>query len=225
VTSAELIEQFRIDSEDGVAPYLSADEYVLYWLNEAEEEAAIRARLLREVANPELCEIEVTAGINAYPLHAAVAWITRAVFIPEDGTEADDGICLDLVDEVEMDRLRPRWRTTSEHPRHLMVFDTSVQLGCLPASDGTLKLEVYRVPLDKIEERTSESPEIARHHHRFLVHWALHKAYNRPDSQVYDPQRSALELERFERQFGLRPDAKMRRDIEQNRPHMNKAWP
>lgn len=219
----ELVEQFRVDADDRVKPYLVSELDLLVWLGEAEEEAAIRARLIREVSNTALCNIAVTAGTNIYPLHEAVVWVTRAVFIPTGSTEAQS--CpISLVDDTELDRLRSAWRTTTEQPEFLMVFDTSVQLGCLPIADGLLKMEVCRVPLEKIEDRATESPEINRAHHRHLVQWALHKCYARPDSQIYDPDRATRALAQFEAIFGLRVDAKLRRDSEANRHHSNKAW-
>lgn len=225
MTYDEIIRQYRIDSDDLLSnPYLATQAMVIEWLNEAEEEAAIRSRLLRETVNPDLCEIAVTVvGGNTYPLHTAVAWVTRADFIP-DGQTAEDACQLHLVSDTELDRLRPRWRTTTEHPRYLMVDDSTVQLGCLPLTDGLLKLEVCRVPLDRIEDRDSESPEIARAHHRGLVSWMLYRNYSRPDSQVFDPDRAKKEYDKFEMMFGTRPNAKMRRDEEADRHHANRAW-
>lgn len=221
MTLAELIRQFRVDTDDLVTPYLFATRDVRGWFNEAEQEACVRKRLLREVSNSDLCTIAVTtvAG-SVYSLHTAVAWVTRADFTPTGET---DPINLALVDTPYLDRIEPYWRTTTENPRFLIVDDTSVQLGCIPEADGTLQLEVYRLPLDLIEERTSESPEIHRVHHRELVNWALHRAYSRPDSQIYDPDRSMKALAAFTAYFGQRPDADMRRDQEQNRPQYNVA--
>lgn len=221
MTLAELIRQFRVDTDDLVEPYGSATRDVRAWFNEAEQEACVRKRLLREVSNADLCTIAVTtvAG-SVYDLHTAVAWITRADFTPTGET---DPINLTLVDTVYLDRIKPYWRTTTEHPRHLIVDDTSVQLGCIPESDGTLQLEVYRLPLDLIEERVTESPEIHRVHHRELVNWPLYRAYSRPDSQMYDPDRAMKALDAFTAYFGQRPDADMRRDQEQNRPQYNVA--
>jgi len=223
MTLSELIKQFRVDAEDRVGPdYLADSTMVKYWINEAEEEACIRKRLLREVTNADLCTIAVTTVLGSvYALHSAVAWVTRADFTPNGET---DPINLTLVDAVYMDRLRPYWRTTTEQPQFLIVDDTSVQLGCIPETDGALQLEVYRVPLDKIEDRTSESPEIGRAHHRHLIKWALHRNYARPDSEVYDPNRSERALAEFDMYFGIRPDADMRRGQEGNRPQNNVAY-
>ena len=95
------------------------------------------------------------------------------------------------------------------------VFSTS--------TDGTVQIECYRLPLVNMEDSTTESPEIHRQTHRALVHWALFRGYSRPDSEVYDPGRGEKELARFERVFGLKVDAKLRRNTNANRPLYNKA--
>ena len=223
---SELKSQYRSDADDKVEPYSSSGAEVTAWINEAEEEAAIRARLLHESVNPDICLIEitaghVTAGTRIFPLHSAVFHITRAVFTPTDSTTEYE---LQITDRVVQDRVHPGWRSKSEIPAQVFQNDTTLELGCRPISAGFISIECYRTPLVKIEDSTTETPEINRVHHRFLIHWVLHRAYSRPDSQIYDPKRSELEEARFTQQFGIRPDAGNRRDVEASRPHANRAW-
>jgi hypothetical protein len=220
MTLEDLIAQFRVDSEDAVEPYLSSDAAATSWLNEAEQEAAIRARLIHDVTTPAVCTIAVTAGTTVYPLHTAVFEVTRAVFTPVDTTTEYD---LYLTDRVEQDRSHPGWRTRTDTPREVIQTDTTLQLGCIPSTDGTISLEAYRLPLKNIEDQSSESPEIGRIHHRHLVQWALHRCYSRPDADVHDPDRSAIAQAEFTRVFGIRPDADQRRFTQANRPTSNKA--
>lgn len=224
---AELINLYRTDADDEVdGPYLSTDPEVTAWFNEAQEEAAIRARLLFDSSTTAVCDIAVstgavTAGTRVYALHESVFEITRAVFIPTGSTTEYD---LYLTDRVEQDRAHPGWRSLVDIPRQLIVDDTKIELGCKPSVDGIIRIECFRTPLVKIEDSANDSPEIHRVHHRFLVHWVLHRAYSRPDSEIFDPGRAALEEERFTQQFGIRPDANNRRDVQANRQHHNRAW-
>ena len=223
---SDSISQYRTDADDKVEPYLSSDEEVTAWLNEAEEEAAIRARLLFDSSTTAVCDIAVsagavTAGTRVYALHESVFEITRAVFIPTGSTTEYD---LYLTDRVEQDRAYPGWRNLVDIPHQLIVDDTKIELGCKPSVAGIIRIECYRTPLVKIEDSTNETPEINRVHHRFLVHWVLHRAYNRPDSQIFDPGRAEREEALFTQQFGIRPDANNRRDVQANREHHNRAW-
>ncbi len=219
MTLAELIAQFRTDTDDLQSGNLSSSDNITLWLNEAEEEAAIRAKLIHESVNVGVCSIAITAGINVYPLHATVLDITRADFTPIGSTEA---LNLTLCDRIEQDRMRPDWRNTTDVPKEVIQTDISIRMGCIPSVGGTLKIECYRTPLTAMAQDT-ETPEIGRVHHRHLVQWALHRCYSRPDSEIHDPGRSALALAEFTRFFGIRPDADVRRSFSQNRPMFNKA--
>lgn len=220
MTLEELIAQFRVDTNDLVAPYLSSDVNITSWLNEAEQEAAIRARLIHDVSTPAVCSVAVTAGVGVYPMHAAVLEITRAGFTP---TGASAQYAMYPTDRVEMDRSHPDWRTQTDIPRYVIQTDTTLQIGYLPSTSGTIALECYRLPLKNIEDNASESPEIGRVHHRHLIQWALHRCYSRPDAEINDPGRAAKAEAEFTRVFGLRPDADYRRASQANRPQNNKA--
>ena len=60
----------RLLAQDTARPYLWQDEDIDDWLNEAQQEAAIRARLLRATpaSRPALCEYTLAAGEVAIAL-------------------------------------------------------------------------------------------------------------------------------------------------------------
>lgn len=217
---AALIAQVRVDSDDLEAPYFSSDANITAWLNESEAEACIRSLLIHDTSTPAVCTIAVTAGVSVYPLHPAIIEVTRAGFTPT-GTDTEQ--VLYLTDITELDRIYPSWRKYTELPKYAIQNDTTIQLACKPSTDGTLALECHRLPLLNIEDQTTESPEIGRIHHRHLVQWALHRAYSRPDAEIFNPNKSASSLAEFTRVFGLRPDADYRKAAQANRPHVNKS--
>ena len=219
MTLAELIAKYRVDADDTAIPPLASDELVTDWLNEAEEEAAIRASLIHESSNTAITEISVSAGTSVYPLHETVLDITRADFTETGSSEV---IHMTLTDRVEQDRNFPEWRTTTDTPTELIQMDKSIRMGCIPETAGTLTIECYRIPRKPMASE-SDKPEIARIHHRHLIQWALHKNYSRPDTEVYDPNRADRALAEFTRVFGIRPDADVRRSSQANRPLYNKA--
>jgi hypothetical protein len=220
MTLEQLIAQFRTDSDDLQAGNLSSNDSITLWLNEAQEEAAIRAQLIHESTDPDICVIPIVAGTSVYALHSKVLDITRADFTPTGSTTP---INLILRDRIEQDRLRPDWRTTTDVPQELIQNDTSIRLGCTPNGDGSLSIECYRLPLAAMAADPA-TPEIAQVHHRHLVQWALHRCYSRPDAEIHDPKRAELALYAFTQYFGIRPDADLRRSFSQNRPMFNKAW-
>jgi hypothetical protein len=218
MTSDELIAQFRSDADDRAEPYLAINTDVLTWLDEGQEEACIRAKLIYEASNTKVCSIAVVAGVSVYPVHAAVLDIMKATFTATGSTS-----CVDLIltDRIELDRIKNGWRRVEEAPKYLVQDDTKVQFGCIPNVSGTLSIECYRLPLAKIED--ADKPEISRAHHRHLVQWALHRAFSRPDAELFDPARSEKAFMAFERMFGKHPDANLRRSYSANTPMHNKA--
>lgn len=218
MTQEELIAIFRRDTDDLVAPYLSSDEAIIQWLAEAEQEAAIRARLIHDVSTAAICSINVTAPISTYNLHQSIIDITRAAFTPTGSTTEN---VLYLTDTVEQDRTNPYWRTTIDTPRQAIQTDTQLRLCCIPGNDGVIALEVYRLPLSDTDD--SWDPEIAAIHHRHLILWALYRCYSRPDAELFNPKKSDVALSDFTRVFGLRPETNMRRDSQANRPLFNKS--
>lgn len=220
MTLEDLIAQVRVDTDDLETSYLSTDTAITAWLNEAEEEACMRANLIHDVSTPAVCTIAVTALTSVYSLHSSVLDITSATFTPTGSTTAQD---LYLTDRYEQDRSCPGWRTVTDLPKQLIQTDKTVQLGCIPSTDGILQIECNRLPLVKIEDSTTESPEIGRVHHRYLVYWAEYRCYSRPDAEIFNENRAATALADFTKVFGLRPDAKHRKDFQSNRPLFNKA--
>jgi hypothetical protein len=219
MTLEQLIEQFRIDADDRVAPYLWSDDDVTRWLNEAQHEACTRALLIKDMDTLAVCQIPVFAGNPAYALHPSIISITRAAFAPTGQTDEFE---LHQTDEFELDRTELGWRRRTERPRSYIHNDTKLRLGCLPDSDGTLHIDVQRGPLRDMSNDL-DRPEIAQAHHRHLVNWALFRCFGIPDSELLDKGRAQAAEALFAAYFGVRPDANARRGHQTNRKHHNTA--
>lgn len=222
MTVDDLIDSFRVDADDkarslggGQSDLLWSDDEVARWLTEAEEEAAIRKRLL-----PDEIIVPITAPARTYDF-TAMFEITRAELVPTAG----ESIVLKIVSREAIDRIDPGWRRCAYTPVHLIQDDTRIVLAGAISQDYTLHLEGLRLPKETLSaDDSTASPEIAPVHHRFLVHWALHRAYGKQDADTFDSDRSALALARFEQYFGLRPDADLRKDARADVVHHNLAW-
>lgn len=220
----QLIAQFRIDADDLVTnPPLWKDEWIAAWLTEAQAEATIRGRLLYEAADPAICEIAVTAGVATYPLHKSLYELVHLRFKPTGSTQSEP---VHLKAREELDRIRPGWRDrTSTQPCFAIQDDTRITLVDRPSVAGTLYVEGYRVPLRALAN-DNDKPEINEAHHRYLVHWALHRAFSKPDADAADPARAAKAEAQFTAYFGLPPDADLRRSTRHDEVQTNKIfWP
>ncbi|ADU36224.1 hypothetical protein [Variovorax paradoxus] len=222
MTTDDLIKSFRLESGDqarseggGQSDVLWSDEEIAGWLTEAEEEAAIRRRLL-----PDEVSIPITAPTRAYSFTSFFE-ITYAELVPAAG----DRIVLKIVSRDAMNRIDPEWRRASCKPRTLIQEDVRIVLAGEVAEAYSLYLEGLRLPKNPLSaDIPTATPEIAPVHHRFLVHWALHRAYGIQDAEAFDASRSQRELATFERYFGLRPDADLRKDARADEPHQTIVW-
>ena len=216
----QLIQQFRVDADDLTEPHFWDAEWIAAWLTEAQAEAAIRKRLLYEASNPAVCQIAVAANAATHDLHKSLFELVHLRF---QATGAATSSVLSIKAREELDRIRPGWRDETSTPRHAIQDDTRITLVPRPELAGTLHIEGYRVPLKALENDT-DKPEIHEAHHRHLVHWALHRAFTKPDSETIDPTRAATAEAAFTRYFGPRPDADLRRSTRHDEVQTNKAF-
>lgn len=215
MTLDDLIRQFRVRSKDRVAPYLTETRDVEDWLNEAEEEACIRGRLIRDVVTADVVQIALTPGTWQYELHPAVYELIDLAIHPDGTADPYRWRGLKLVTREWLDNNVRDWRerTDAHWGFHQYVVQDDRRLQVVGRIDpgDVLHIEAYRLPLVKIEESDTQEPEIARVHHRRLIDWALYQAFSVPDSDLFDPVRAQQALKDFEDYFGLRPDSDLRR--------------
>lgn len=216
----QLTAQFRVDADDLTEPHFWDAEWIATWLTEAQAEAAIRKRLLYEAANPAVCQIAVAANAATHDLHKSLFELVHLRF---QATGATTSSVLTIKAREELDRIRPGWRDETGTPRHAIQDDTRITLVPRPELAGTLHIEGYRVPLKALENDT-DKPELNEAHHRHLVHWALHRAFSKPDSETIDPTRAATAEAAFTRYFGPSPDADLRRSTRHDEVQTNKAF-
>lgn len=232
MTLDDLISSFRVDADDLLndrngshGDLLWANEDLARWFGEAEEEAAIRKRLLFDDYTVAIVRIDVQEGVSSYPLDPRMFEVTKARLL--DASTGDFIEDLYITTRDALDQRCPRWRDQRRQPGFFIQDATRIVLPGIVDRAYTLQLEGFRTPLKPMtadSDPESTTPEIAAVHHRFLVHWVLHRAYSKPDSEVYNPQKAATALAAFEQYFGLRPDADLRRDERADRPHHNFAW-
>jgi hypothetical protein len=217
MTLQQLIERFRIEADDLANPPLWRDEWIIDWFAEAQDEAAVRARLLLDDYSASVTKIAVAPGIASYPLHPKVYEIAALDFVPNVGVVEN----LRLVSREYLDRTTPGWRDfPSEMPSFAIQTDTRLRLVPVPSVAGTLRMEAYRLPL-KAMASDNDKPEIHEAHHIHLVHWVLYRAFGRPDADAQNPQKSKEALEDFESYFGLRPDADLRQSTRHDQTQVN----
>lgn len=217
---SDLEASFRTDVDDAAKPYLwPSDEFLIY-LNEAEQEAAIRKKLLFEKVRSNICTINATvADGSVYKINPLIIEIVYASITDANGLVQE----VFLIDRDELDRIEPGWRYVAKRPKYMIHRDNTVEFGCILDGSYTLNLETHRLPLNCLSKDADE-PEINRVHHRRLLDWVKYRAYMKPDSETFNQSKSENSLRDFEDYFGVRPDADMRKAENANRPHRVKTY-
>lgn len=214
MTLAELITRYRILSGDRAEPYLVADPDVTTFINDAVRQACIRARLIHESADPDICAIPVVSGQAAFPLHPSVYELDHLAFLADGETRFAP---VRLVSQEWLSANLDDWRDMSGAPEYAIQNDTALRLIPRPDRDGALRLEGYRTP--KAEMAASDdTPEINALHHAHLVHWVLFRAFSIPDSELLDLEKAAGAEQDFTRYFGAMPNADLRRITREDVP-------
>lgn len=205
MTLSELRAAFRVETGDTATPYLWADTDLNRWLNEAEREACIRAKLIIDDSTASVATYAVTSGTANYALHSSVIRVIAARFVDED----DVTYHLSINDRDWLDDHYPDWEDGDGKPTHLIAEPKSVRIVGTPTADGTLYLRVQRLPQTKMSA-DGHSPEIQEQHQDALLHWAKHRAYSSQDSDGYDQDAADRFEARFTQYFGPRDNAKAR---------------
>ena len=218
MTLEDMIAACRNQTGDTVQPYLWSDLEWALFLNQAENEAVERAQLLLDASTAEVCQIAVVAGTATYPLHSSIIKIQRAKLALGRAPLAETSI--EALDE-EGD-----WEAQTGTPGcFFQTSDSTITLVPIPAVSDTLRLRVYRLPLEPMVV-DADTPEIAAKHHYRMLDWALRCAYLKQDAETLDKAKAAEHEGIFTAAFGARPDANVQRKRRDRRPPVVRmgAW-
>jgi len=206
----ELRNAARLRLDDAIEPYLWSDDELNGYINEAVNEACLRARLNTDSTTPEVTEIAVIAGTSSYDVHSSVFFIERVYM------ETLKRV-LHKTSFHDLDAEDDQWQTHTGNPTHYsMDLDHYADYGDLynkltlypiPEADDTIKLIVYRLPLSPMNS-DSEFPEIPVPHHPYLVDWVCAQAYQKADADSEQLNRAARFDQIFTSRFGPRPEAR-----------------
>jgi hypothetical protein len=199
----ELIAEFRTRTGDNIPPaYLFPDAQVTVFANQAETEAAIRAKLLYDTKNK-----TVVSGTSLYTLDSFIFKINSAVLTDVGGKKHT----LTLIDRQTLDKVHPLWREDSDaRPKYLITDESKYEFYPTPDAAYTLKLDYHRTPLD-VMRGTSDEPEINPRHHDGLVDWMVRQALLVKDIDTESLTLSPDAESKFIRRFGIRESANVMR--------------
>lgn len=194
---------------DSTAPLLWSDEELNDFIGQAVDEAAIRSRSILDSTTAACCSIAAVAAKSAYPLHPSVFQIKRVYDITNQ-TE------LKKTSFEELDDFRSSWQSDTGNPTHYIddfnhygddsAGKRSVTLYPIPTINASIKLTVYRVPLDELDD--GSEPELPSFQHADLIWWVCYLAYLKQDADAVNVGKSAQFEQKFIEAFGKKQDAR-----------------
>lgn len=225
MTLGEMLAVVRIHLHDTFQPYQFDDALLTFFLNEAQQQACMRGRLLLEDADPDMCLIAVEADRHTYPLHPKLYELTAARLKADGSSEVQK---LKIVSRGWLDSHVCDWRDGAKWwglgaERYLVQEESSVRIVPTPARDGVLTIEAHRLPLAEMLE-AQDRPEIHEASHAALMDWALYRAFSIPNPDSYNQEQARLHEERFTAYFGLPVDADLRRITREDTPQTNRVY-
>lgn len=195
-------DRLRRRLDDLATPLLWSNAELVEYINEAHREAAERARLIYD-EDGALTQVSVTAGTARYELDPAILGLNRVVL-------ESNGLPLRRRTTEWMDENCPGWERNEGAPRVFVEREKYLVLSPTPLVDDAIRLSLWRVPLEPLDDDDDE-PEFAPRHHERMLDWAVHLAYLKRDADTYDEQKADRYEASFERSFGMRRDSNVQR--------------
>jgi hypothetical protein len=199
--ASALLAEYRRRADDRAEPYFMSDAQVLALLTEAEQEACQRSHPIFDYDTAEVVEYAIAAEQSSVALDPRVLRVDHAAFTPSGALR---GCRMELTGIDAIRDMQDGRTVISSRPSHAAhSVRSTLTLYPAPSVAGTLRLDVYRLPLYDIED-ASDEPEIPAELHMGLVDWVLYRVYSTKDSELEDPARAQVALRDFTDRFGER---------------------
>lgn len=195
MTAEELLAQFRAEVYDAQAPYLWSDPEVFRYMNDAYR---MFVRLTGGI--PDSTSDITTVAVTARQARSDVSPLIlkfRSAYLISSGRRLDilNDVDEPLIRHTDYGGLVFTGRNNAPGPVHSMVIgeDRSGERGQVrwinvPAVNDTVRLSVYRLPLDPVPPGGAgfDFPEIGEEHVEHLTLWMKHRAYGKQDAETFD---------------------------------------
>lgn len=214
----EALIELRDRLDDIAEPYLWSNERLVQYIEDAQAEAADRARLILDDESP-LTRFTTEADKALYRLDPAILNV-EAVLL--------DGFPLERNHEQWLDEHRPRWRSDTGHPLSFIEREDGkhIRLHPTPQSAVPVQMQVYRLPREPLAADDLDAEfEIHERHHMRMLDWAARLAYLKRDADTEDRRRADTHEAFFIESFGIRRDANVQRKQRPRRvPTVTPSW-
>ncbi len=194
LTSGELVDSFRSDMSDAVAPYMWSEADVFVYMNEAYTRFARLSGGIPDTSST-VTQIPIVAGeklaaVSPLILRFRQAWLTSDGNEIEIVNEQDPALRLSNSDYGRV-RVRNLLDDNTPGPVTRMVVGRErkvVKWQQVPVVNDTAQLSVYRLPLTTVTSGDAyfDFPDLSEEHIEHLLLHMKSRAYGRQDADTFD---------------------------------------
>ena len=187
--TTELLNLFRVELRDQEQPYLYADETIYAYINAAQVEFC---RLTEGIEDGRSFKLNIAPGTEWYPINKRILKLRKAY-------RADTGRPVEILNQERTEQRGVRFDGRTGPLKALVAGIEKSTLRAWPIPDETVEvvLDVFRLPKQDISGPDDEC-EVDDLHVPTLMHYALYRAYSRPDPDTMDRVRSQYFREQFD---------------------------
>lgn len=182
MTGQELLQLFRQEMNDLVAPYLWSDAEILAYIDDAQMMFCRKTDGVADASTADIVNIEVNAGQDWYITSPLVLkW--RTAFRRDNGRPVD----IVNIEDTVTQGMRFDGRSGPVSAMVIGLERTKVRVWPVPAEDVVIETTVFRLPLQPVNNATkSQQLEVDVQHHTHLLRWVKSRAYGKQDSEAFD---------------------------------------
>lgn len=176
---------------------LATNETLLYYINNALDELALRGKLLIRTNTD---TIDLKATISEYE-------IPNGSFLVNQILDKNNNK-ITKIQEVDLDGsilIKQDWRNNTDTIpiAFIQTPNNTVRFYPIPSIDSTVTVKSFYFH-DEVKENNELPEELINIHQRGLIHWVLYEYYDTQDADAQDAKASEHNLDKFTEMFGER---------------------
>lgn len=193
MNSTELRDLYRSEMRDEETPYLVGDLALYSYIDDAQK---MFCRLTEGI------EDSRTAGITRLSVVPGTEWYVTSPLILKvrEAVRTDTGRPVDIVNAERASKLELYFDGRLGPVKYFVAGLDKGYLRAWPTPNETVTVElrVFRLPLDPITDAGDQPLEIDDQHHRHLLLWVKHLAYDNHDTEMFNKRKADEYKAKFE---------------------------
>lgn len=191
MNAGNVLDLFRSEMKDESAPYLWSDVDVFRYIDDAQKMFCRLTDGISDASTTSVVDIAAPVGAEWLKLHASILKIRSA-------NRVSDGRPLEILNHEDMAGRGLRFDGRTGPLTTLIVGMEENKARAYPkvAVADSVKLLVFRLPREPIDQRGAEF-EISEQHHMHLLLWAKAQALLKQDAETFDKSKA----DEFEAKF------------------------